>query len=284
MAYSWMNALSATGVIASWCSKTECRPMTVTRSGLNARWTRWAWGIPRVTHPGQSIWNTSTITTRPRISARSRGPAFAHPSTSSMNMCESKSSTLGSPVLARGPLALGIGVGDEEHRPRFAPRVGLGVGVFLQQCGELPEHLLPPLRRQAHPQAAHRCGLGIGQGEFVEEGLDEDALSPRAHRRAPRLAGGTIRDLARAPGSPALLAGGEKPVAEQEPNVVEARGGVDPEPVGEFLIRQLRVEAQPQDAQPHDRGECLGLGLDPGPRCAAVLHLPTVTRRPGPRN
>ena len=60
--------------MASWCSKTVCRPSTVTASP-KACWMRWAWGSPWETQPGHSIWNASITTTSPRRSARVGLPA-----------------------------------------------------------------------------------------------------------------------------------------------------------------------------------------------------------------
>ncbi len=153
--------------------------------------------------------------------------------------------------LGLGVAGWGAWVQGGEQRAGLAIRpLALDVAVdnVLQFAPQSVHVIRPEAERSAHP--AHLGGINLA-------GLAEE----RADRGSGHAPGGLdikCPGLARAavgafPGAPPPPPHGqrcEEPSADEPADVMERASGVDTEPVGDLLVREVLVVTQPQDPQP----------------------------------
>src|SRR5439155_769884 len=152
-----------------------------------------------------------------------------------------------------------------EHRVRPAVRTGRPAGPFVEERADAFPQLRHLRLRQPQAEPGHPGVVEVDQAHLGEERLQQGRAAAGdpglADVEAPGLAGGEVRHLAGSPGASAFRLRGQEPGRHQLADVVQGRGRVRVELLGDLLVRKRPVEAQPQDPQPYRRSQRPGLHL-----------------------
>ena len=160
----------------------------------------------------------------------------------------------------------GPAVHGEEQAERLAVRVGRPLHELVQD-GQHPVLELLPRRLVEGQGEPVEAGGGVRAGllQLGQERLQHRLAGARlggdvaVQAERPGPAGGAVGLLERALLALADLLGDEEPGGDQGADVVQDRARVAAEPLGQLLVGQRLVEAEPQDAHAQGVGEGLGL-------------------------
>jgi len=177
----------------------------------------------------------------------------------------------------------------EVERPPLRLRIARAAGELVEQRVQPLVEVLELLGGQLQPQPAAQQVPLPHLGDLLEEGGQHGVAvgrRPVVDVHQPALAGGPVGHLPGAARAAAHRLRDQEAGVDQRAHVVQHRGGVAAQPLGEFLVRERLGRAQPEDAQAQRGSDrpVLGVGrlaLRPAdPRDVVLAHVGSLGDTP----